>query len=99
MPISLKYPVLAYREALSYVLDGPAPAEHRIDLKSGDRQIGEQSVKRLEPGSMWTLTAAKDPRIMRDHFLRFLTLTPLRNIHWINLNRHRLEFVTLPRSE
>ena len=32
---------------------------------------------------------------MREHLRRLLGHTGLRHIHWINLNRHRVKFVTL----
>jgi len=33
---------------------------------------------------------------MADHQRRFLKHTPLRALHWVNFNRHQIEFTTLP---
>ncbi|HUE72257.1 MAG TPA: GxxExxY protein [Pirellulaceae bacterium] len=87
--------LLLYREALTHLLDGPHHQESSVILECRGRQVGNHKVPLLTDDSMWTLTASKEPKAMRGHLRRFLNLTPLKRLHWINLNRRVIDFVTL----
>jgi GxxExxY protein len=85
-----------YREALTHLLGGAERVITKVPVHSGSRLIGEQSVHLLTPDTAFALTALTANRsAMQDHQLRFLKHTPLRFIHWINLNHQEIEFTTL----
>lgn len=89
--------VQLYREAIQQQLDCGRLSETVVPLIWNGRRIGQQAVNLLTPDSMWTITATKSPLTMRTHYERFLTLTNLDRLHWINLNRSLVQFVTLHR--
>ncbi len=85
-----------YREALVHFLGGPDSVSRPVQIFSGSRPIGTQTLNMLDEHTAFAFTT-KPSRVtaMRDHLERLLRHTPLKHIQWINLNRHRVEFVTL----
>lgn len=85
-----------YREALNHSSDGEAVVVRRIPVLAGGRMIGEQAVHMVDDDTAFALTSITKPTEgMRLHLERFLAHTPLRHVQRVNLNRHRIEFVTL----
>jgi len=85
-----------YRDALTHFLGGPAVVVRRIPVYSGKRLLGEQGVHLVSEDVAFAVSAvAESTDGMRTHLGRFLTHTRLKHLQWINLNHHRLEFITL----
>ncbi len=87
-----------YREALVHFLKGSNTIRQEVEVFSGTRCVGTQKLHLLDAESGWTLTTRQDSSVaMGDHLRRLLNHTRLNGIHWINLNRHQLEFSTILR--
>ena len=85
-----------YRDALIHFLGGEEAVIHAVPIYSEDRVIGHQSLPLVTEGVTMAVTAVTgSAETMRAHLGRLLSHTPLRHLHWINLNHHRVEFVTL----
>lgn len=85
-----------YQEALVHFLGGPSHVQRRVSLNRGSVCLGEQRVLVHAPGVAFRLTAVTDDqRHVESHLRRFLALTQLKAIQWINLNHARIEFTTL----
>ena len=85
-----------YREGLVHFLGGAAAVTRPIQIFSGSRAVGTQRLNLITDEAAFALTMLQgNSGTMREHLRRLLGHTGLRHIHWINLNRHRVEFVTL----
>jgi GxxExxY protein len=85
-----------YRDALTHFLGGEAAVVRRIPVYSDERVIGEQEVHLVCDDTAFAVSAVTESTDgMRTHLGRFLVHTPLQHLQWINLNHHRIEFVTL----
>jgi hypothetical protein len=70
----------------------------RVMLTRGGIPLGTQRWTLLSPDTAFRLTAlTRDAMSMKSHLDHLLRLTPLRRLHWINFNRHTVEFRTLLR--
>ncbi len=85
-----------YRDALTHFLGGPAVVIRRIPVYSDERLIGEQEVHLVSEDVAFAVSAVTESTDgMRIHLGRFMTHTRLKHLQWINLNHHRIEFITL----
>jgi GxxExxY protein len=85
-----------YREALVYFLGGPTVVCRAVEVFSGSRRLGTQSLNMLNEDIAFALTTKpRHSETIRDHLTRLLNHTRLKAIQWINLNRHLVEFTTL----
>src|SRR5205823_7079227 len=85
-----------YREALVHFLGGPASVSRSVEIFSGSRRVGVQTINVLNEEIAFALTTKHDGvGAMRDHLNRLLEHTRLKAIQWLNFNRHRIEFTTL----
>ena len=85
-----------YRDAVTHFLGGVEAVVRKVNIYSGEQLLGEQEVRLLTDDTAFTFSAIADSTDkMRIHLERFLAHTPLLHLQWINLNHHRLEFVTL----
>jgi GxxExxY protein len=85
-----------YREALVHFLGGPTSVCQAVEIFSGPRRLGTQSLNLLNEDTGFALTTKQqDAGAMRDHLERLLRHTRLKALQWINLNRHLVEFTTL----
>jgi len=106
-PVRKKVPVtVSYREFRKmYYLDLVVGDSAIYELNSVVRNLrlaregialGTQRVHLTADNVGFKLTALTDPADHAEsHLRRFLALTGLHALHWINFNHHRIEFVTL----
>jgi GxxExxY protein len=88
-------PVL-YRDALTHFLGGAERVEREIRVRCGGAEIGTQKMRLVADDIAFSVTASTHrPDIVFEHQRRFLRHTPLRALHWINLNHRRIEFRTI----
>lgn len=85
-----------YREALIHFLGGSVAVCKAVDVFSGQRKLGTQTLNLLGENTVFALTSKpQDVGAMRNHLERLLHHTHLKAVQWINLNRHLVEFATL----
>jgi GxxExxY protein len=89
--------VALYRDAITHFLGGPTSVLRPVPIRSQGSLLGTQSMHVLDDDVAFSFTAVTTGRkSMADHQRRFLKHTPMRNLLWINFNRHQIEFTTLP---
>ncbi len=85
-----------YTEALVHFLGGEQQVVQKVALKSGNVSLGNQRVHLLTPDTAFRLTALAEGAEHYEIQLRLLLKhSALRAIQWINMARHRVDFVTL----
>ena len=85
-----------YTEALVHFLGGEQRVIQMVQLKRDGVLLGNQRIHLAGPESAFRLTAlAEGAEHYEPHLLALLRHSPLRAIHWINLGRHQVQFVTL----
>lgn len=83
-------------EALTWFLGGESAVKHPVMLTRGDSPLGQQPMHLLSSEVAFRLTALTDNRDRaEDHLRRFLALTPLRALQWINFHHAQIELMTL----
>lgn len=88
-----------YQDALVHFLGGEAVVWHRVELTRAGISLGQQQLALLSPEVMTRFTAiSEDISAAEVNLRRFLQLTPLRAMQWVNLNRAAVQFVTLERT-
>ena len=88
-----------YEAALIHFLGGESRVLQTVPLTRGGLSLGAQCVLVVTDSVGFRLTALA-PEARNGHeaqLRRFLALTPLSAMHWINLHHHELELVTLTR--
>ena len=89
-----------YREALVHFMGGARSVTRPVEIFSGGMPIGTQNMNLLTENTAFVFTTLQENGgTMREHLARLLTHTRLRRIQWINLGRHRVEFVTVSRND
>lgn len=85
-----------HTEALVHFLGGEQKVVRKVGLKRSNVSLGDQRVHLLAPDTAFRLSALAEGA---DHFELQLHLllkhSTLRAIQWINMARHRVDFVTL----
>lgn len=85
-----------YREALLHFLGGADAETRPVEIMVAGRVVGTQPMCLLDETSAWCLSAFRhDLRAHETHFVRLLTHTRLRRLHWINLDRQTVTLKTL----
>lgn len=85
-----------YEEALIHFFGKEEDIVQSIEIKAGNQVLGCQKFNCLSDSEFFLLTAAKDDtRRYEAHLNRLLSHTPFFYLHWINLNRSTIQFVTL----
>ena len=88
--------VSLYREALTFFRGGATVVEQPVEVFSGTRRLGTQTLHLLPPDTAFALSAVTEaPADFGRHLARFLAHTHLRHLQWINLNHDLIEFRTL----
>ena len=90
--------IAIYRQALAHFLGGAAQVRQTIPLFLGQRSLGYQEFDVLDSDALLTLTALKETKMAEVHYRRLLELTRLHYVHWINLCKHEIQFISLERS-
>lgn len=87
-----------YQEALTWFLGGEEKVLQQVPLTRGGILLGRQALPSLSPDVAFRMTAATEHLDrLENHLRRFLALTPLRALQWINFNQEEIELVTLGR--
>lgn len=85
-----------YLEALAHFLGGKANVIRPTTLVRDGVTLGSHLLHFLTPETAFRLTALTGPRENYErHLLALLKFSPLKNIQWINLERHKVVFTTL----
>ena len=87
-----------FYEALVYYRGGKDKVVQLIELTHDGRQLGRQKAHLLSPLIAFKISAVtEEVSSYEGHLRRFLRLTSLRAVQWINMNHHNIEFRTLLR--
>jgi GxxExxY protein len=85
-----------YTEALTHFLGGEETVLRMIPLARDGLPLGNQRVHMLASDMAFRLTALPDgAESYEPHLRALLRHSRLRAVQWINMSRHRIEFVTL----
>ena len=88
-----------YRDALFYLAGGAVNVCRSVELRTADQFFGRHDVAFLSKDfALYVTSMTSDINGMRDHLHRFLALTPLRALAWINFNHLAIGFETLIRE-
>lgn len=88
-------PIL-YRDAITHFLGGADHVARQVPVRSGDTTIGTQEMRLLADEIAFSVTASiHHPEAVHEHQRRFLRHTPLRALHWINLNHKTIDLRTI----
>jgi GxxExxY protein len=88
-----------YEEALIHFLGGESRVRQRVPLTRAGFSLGTQLIMLVTDSIAFRVTAlAPEARNGYEAQLRrFLALTPLTALHWLNLHHHEVQLVTLTR--
>lgn len=87
--------VTLFYDAIEH-LRGSANVIGLIEIRCGNQVAGRQRVHLLNPQTAFKITdVSKDVPQFERHMLKFLSLTSLRAIQWVNFNRHDVVLKTL----
>ena len=85
-----------FTEAVTHFFGGEDHVISPIPIIEGDRTLGLQKVRLLNPKTSFTISATtKNIDYYRSHIKRFLDHTPLKAVQWVNFNQHKIEFRTV----
>lgn len=85
-----------YTEALVHFLGGEPAVIQMVPLRRNGIFLGNQQMHLLTPEVSFRLTALNTSFAAYENHLRsMLRHSPLRAIHWINMDHHNIQFVTL----
>lgn len=85
-----------YRGAVIHALAAQAFRATRIELVLDNRIIGSQEVDLLDPDTLVVMSSHNEQAENAErHLARLLDLSQRRFLHWINFQRHAIQFVTL----
>ncbi len=88
--------VTLYRDALTFFLGGSTAVQKPVEILSGSRSLGNQTLHLLDSDTAFTLSAITgQPEQYGAHLARFLRHTRLARMQRINLNHSQIEFRTL----
>lgn len=86
-----------YQEAASHFCGRAAMPEAPVEIRMDGASLGMQLVRLASTESALHVTCLPDERRagIAAHLRQFLTRTPLRSLHWINITRPLVTFCTL----
>lgn len=86
-----------YEEALVHFLGGESRVRQRVPLSRGGLALRSQPATLLTDTIAFRVTALAPDAIngYASQLRRFLALTPLTALHWINLHHHQAQIVTI----
>ncbi|MGH7992418.1 MAG: GxxExxY protein [Limisphaerales bacterium] len=88
-----------YEEALIHFLGGENSVLQKVPLQRGGSSLGVQTVPLVTDSVAFRLTALA-PETSDNYepqLRRFLALTPLAALHWVNLHHHEIQLTTITR--
>jgi GxxExxY protein len=88
-----------YNQAMTHHYGGPEHALERRPMSLNGRQLGRQAFQMCGLDEAFRITTlSRNIAAQRNSLERLLHLSDLKAMHWINFNRHQVEFTTLNRS-
>jgi iron complex transport system substrate-binding protein len=85
-----------YCEGLVHFLGGESTVYHSVPIARAGILLDAIRLPLLDDQTAFRITAVTEEGAgIESHLRRFLQLTPLKRLHWINLNHHNIEFATL----
>lgn len=85
-----------YKEAICHFFGGQENITQPIEIRPSDTVIGMQKITLLSDTETFCISSLKNGiPTYRSHLQRFLNCTDLAALHWINLNRTQIQFVSL----
>ncbi len=85
-----------YHEAVTYQLGGCLVVEVLVPMNRDGIELGNQRFHLVSPVEAYQLTAFSRPDSgFPSHLERLLSLSPLTQLHWVNISHHQLQFVTI----
>ncbi len=85
-----------YTEAITHFFGGESAVSRMVPLNREGVALGNQRMHLLNAESAFRVTAmTKGSAQFENQLNSLLRLTPIKNLYWINLNHHQIEFVTL----
>jgi GxxExxY protein len=85
-----------YREAICHLYSKGNNIEQSIEVKNGSTVLGKQNLPLLSPEESFCISSVRNGlSTYQAHLQRFLGHTPLKHLHWININNLDVQFQTL----
>lgn len=87
-----------YQEALTHFLGGETMVVAQVPMRRGHNELGNQRFHLAAPDVAFRISTIKQSFSHHERHLRqLLQFSPLKAIHWINLNNHDVTFTTIMR--
>lgn len=85
-----------YRESILHFLNNPEMGIQPVNIIVNDRVVGRQKMCLLDDETAWHLSAIENHlQSYETHITKLLNHTPLKKIHWINMNHNTIVFKTI----
>lgn len=85
-----------YNQVVLHCYGGPEHALERRPMVRRNVSLGQQTFQMCGPDEAFRITSVSRQLVaQRDSLRKLLALSDLKALHWINLNRHQVEFRTL----
>lgn len=85
-----------YKEAIAHFFGGLDEIVKPVDIHRNETSIGTQNLPLLSPTETFCISSVKTgSKSYQSHLQRLLSCTPLKSLHWINLNNSEVSFITL----
>jgi GxxExxY protein len=89
-----------FYEAIYHFHDGEDRVVKDIEVVLNETKLGNQKVHLINPKTAFKITAmTKGIKSYKKHLSRFISLTDLSAIQWINFNHHVISFETIPNQK
>ncbi len=90
-----------YEEACSHFLGGEENVLGKSEIIVGDRCLGEQQIRLVEPNAALKVTILESDLLpmFEDHARRFLDHSSLSAIHWISITLRQVRLATIRRTK
>ncbi|MCY2982153.1 MAG: GxxExxY protein [Planctomycetota bacterium] len=85
-----------YLEAVTALLGGLGKVEVMLPTKRAGIELASQRFLLASPDDAFQITAiTKTNSGYASHLQRLLSISPLRQLHWVNIARHHVQFITI----
>ena len=85
-----------YKEALCHLTGNGTDIVQPVEIKSTTSVLGKQNIPLIGLEESFCVSSMRNGKgVYQTHLQRFLAHTPLKKLHWINLNNSTVEFKTL----
>jgi GxxExxY protein len=85
-----------YLEAVTALLGGSEKVEAMLPTKRSGIELASQRFLLASPENAFQITSITKPNTgFASHLERLLRISPLRQLHWVNIARHQVQFFTI----